>query len=957
VSVLRVEQALVMDTDHIPGRGGYALVSASPGVTQGERRLLADHLGISDYLHARANARMYFSFFRIPGERYAFVRRFANGTRRNGVQNRLFVHTLFLDDDAFDALHALPWLLADIPIRPAGTGDGGWTSLAKLVDPQQHDPIVPALEARRPAADEAFAWLQRRVKALAEFTATDAALSSFVPGESIARAAAAWAETPRLSLPQRPAYELLTLLTWSMLPVPDRMTTAWTQHAEPTAPAVDFRLLNADDAGADAALGTEVTAVARRVVAINTADAASWVEYGDETRRYGMRLKGSDLGRWLRYRESMQALVADPLAPDEVILPPLRTLAASVDAERRDPWVNERALLRIIWSGITGAVGRGMASGAAIERWSRLAAESGIDAVIFRESPSAEWLDASEAGVGADLVIHFFLRDNGRRGAATTRQVVAEWALQRLRRGGRISADPLARLAVALALDRSKLLGEMLTALLGRADGFRALSSAIRIGDESFSDGVLLAMLTGLRLEHRDAPFFAKEVLLPHMTRNAAMGAALPESTAMAIAEVMRDDAAAFARFAFLLSDAALGQIVLAVDRWMNEEPRRTLPLGRALLEGGLQAGYSGPAFSRLAFTAAARRERSTTWLPMILAAARANDAAAQPATDAAFARKATELGPLFAADAGAAGRILTEVRTQAATRIGTCMRALLDATRGAWPRLPAQAAETIETIVNSPQQRAVEWESSVLAAAEENNAPLLAFWRRISASDVDRLSRASIVAVARLRGAVRGEIVETWMPRVRGLRLGANADALIDALRSLVPPALSARLEGEIARREIATGVDTPRTYARLDLALQADPRKRLQNLADAVEERLSGLSGAARAQWLIDLFAAPATLLITAQVIEDHLLPPALRALSGAEWLAVIKGAEESLFAYDYFLIEIARRVAAGKAYEAARHLMSQCVAREREAGIEALVVGSKGALLPAAAAARAF
>jgi hypothetical protein len=951
MSVLRVEHALVMDTDHIPGRGGYALVSASAGVSQGERRFVADHLGVSDYLHNRTNARMYFSFFHVPGGRYAFVRRFANGTRRNGVQNRLFIHTLFLDGDAFDALHALPWLLADIPMRPEGAGDDAWTSLAKLIDPQQRDPVMPALEANKPTVEQAFASLQQRVKALGEFGDSEAE-------ENIARAAAALARSPRVALPQQPAYELLTLLAWSVLPVADRAATAWTQHAECTAPGVDFRLVNAAEVDNASALGAEAPPVARRAVAMNAAAARTWVEYSEMTRLTNMRWGASDLESWLTYRDALLELAADPLAPDVVLLARLRAVARSVRPGSRDPWVIELTLLQFVWTSIMESIARGMPSGAAIERWRSLAVESGIGVVIFREPPSAEWLDASEAEVGADLVIQFFLRGSEHYGAAATRQAVAQWVLECLRRGTQISADALARLAVALALDRSKLLGEMLTALLRRADGFRALKSAIPVGDHNLNDGVLLAMLTGLQLEHRDSAFFAREVLLPQMARNRAMGAALPETTAIAIAEALRDDAQAFVEFAFLLADAALGPIVISTDRWVADDGRKWLPLARMLLQRGFAAGYGGSAFTRLAFTAAAQGEGSATWLPTILGAARAYDAAAQPATDAAFARKAAELAQVFAADSDAARGVLDAVRIQAEARIGTCMRALLDSTRAAWPRIRRKVAETVEAIVSSPQQRAAEWESHVLAAAEGGSGPLLAFWRRLGAYEIENLDRASIAAVARLRGDTRGEMAEIWTPRLRTLRLGANADALIATLRSIAPPAFNARLESAIALREIATGVDTPATYARLDLALQTDdPRRRLQNLVEAVEGRLRGISLGAQAQWLIELFAAPGTLMMTAQVIEDHLLPAVLRRLGATEWLIAIKGAEESVFAFDYFLMEIARRVAAAKAPDAVRYLMDRCVARGREAGVDALIVGSKGAWVPAAAAARAL
>src|SRR6185295_4759765 len=103
------------------GGGGYSVAAVSPEVTEAERVFVAENFGISDFLHDPRNERVYFSVFRVPGgRRTAFVRRFGKGTRRNGVQSRLFVHTLFLEKDLLERLLYLPWLLIDRPLTMGG---------------------------------------------------------------------------------------------------------------------------------------------------------------------------------------------------------------------------------------------------------------------------------------------------------------------------------------------------------------------------------------------------------------------------------------------------------------------------------------------------------------------------------------------------------------------------------------------------------------------------------------------------------------------------------------------------------------------------------------------------------------------------------------------------------------------------------------------------------------------
>src|SRR4051794_406550 len=59
----RIEHALVMDTDHLRGGGGYSVAAVSQGVREAERVFVAENFGISDFLHDPKNQRVYYSIF------------------------------------------------------------------------------------------------------------------------------------------------------------------------------------------------------------------------------------------------------------------------------------------------------------------------------------------------------------------------------------------------------------------------------------------------------------------------------------------------------------------------------------------------------------------------------------------------------------------------------------------------------------------------------------------------------------------------------------------------------------------------------------------------------------------------------------------------------------------------------------------------------------------------------
>src|SRR5438105_659489 len=237
----RIDHALVMDTDHLPGGGGYAVAAVSPGVEEPERVFVAENFGISDFLHDPKNERVYFSIFPVPGGRMAFVRRFAHGTRRNGVQSRLFVHTLFIGDELLSKLAYLPWLLYDRPLRSGGRE----IFLNSDPEPLLAGSAFPHIEwDGNLSKEEAFdVFVKDRYEPLTNRFRQDGELAAFDPARVIAAALDAIGRGQRVLLPQGSVYEQLSMVIWSMLPPADRMQFAWTQH-ESANTAISFAIAN-----------------------------------------------------------------------------------------------------------------------------------------------------------------------------------------------------------------------------------------------------------------------------------------------------------------------------------------------------------------------------------------------------------------------------------------------------------------------------------------------------------------------------------------------------------------------------------------------------------------------------------------------------------------------------------------------------------------------------------------
>ncbi|HEY0139615.1 MAG TPA: hypothetical protein VGF48_01900 [Thermoanaerobaculia bacterium] len=389
----RLDHAVVMDTDDIPGRGGYAVVGISRGVSQAERLFVAQNFGISDFLHDPQNDRTFYSFFRVPGGRRAFTRRFANGRRRNGTQNRLFVHTLFFDDALFDGLGGLPWLLLEGNVRAEGSGE--WQPLRNDV-PWVGDEAMPLLEAE--VDERVIDDVPRRLEARFSLAAKDVPNAA----DTTAGVIAALRDQKRVTLPQGRGYEWLTLLAWSMLPRRDREELAWTQHDTLNISAVTFHLANAV-AASDA---LSPAPIAKTIVERNLHD---WRAFHETAARYALTIRHPDtLEACFAHRDAVRDLKGD--------LASLTRVADSAKRLRGQPCFDREAVLDLVWRQVPVPLLR----------------KSGLAEALLQDPPNSAWLDRA---ADPNVVVDFFLAASDASIAA-----VAEWA------AGRVSGGPLARL-------------------------------------------------------------------------------------------------------------------------------------------------------------------------------------------------------------------------------------------------------------------------------------------------------------------------------------------------------------------------------------------------------------------------------------------------------------------------------------------------------------------------------
>ncbi|HUR83290.1 MAG TPA: hypothetical protein VM733_21205 [Thermoanaerobaculia bacterium] len=561
----RIEHAIVMDTDDVPGRGGYAVVGISPRVSPAERSFIASNFGISDYLHdPRTEPRIFYSAFRIPGsERRAFVRRFARGNelRRNNTQRRLIVHTLLLDESVWNELHALPWLLLNANVRLEG--ETQWSRLRAESPWSDDGTTLPALEWDSEDGAGANAW--KRV------TDRLALMNQEQPHELLARMITALSQRPRITLPQDPGREWATMLAWSMLPRRDRDELAWTQHDSMNLSGISFAIANAPGGDFDPSQ-IQPAAFAHELVQMNVASDASWLDLQRRTKEHPLSIRNAaDLHEWGKWRNALldlQRHIHDADAGDRM------TALARAAKNPRAGWIDAEEVLRLVWTNVSSEV--------AATQWGQRLRESGLAKIVFAAVPLQSWLAEAAKNVGADALIWFFLSGGGEdESASGTRTALAEWIAGAR---PRLSSERIAQLAYLLAKDGSHALKPLLEVLLESRDGLTALTRAL--GRHASGDVELMHAAAPIVVQRASAKAlaFLRDVFVPRFDPKR-----LDVALARPIASALREDSGAVAAFLRRLPAAVAGPVAIGLAQsgepagvWLDVLLRMARPIDEA---------------------------------------------------------------------------------------------------------------------------------------------------------------------------------------------------------------------------------------------------------------------------------------------------------------------------------------------------------------------------------------
>ncbi len=962
----RIEHALVMDTDHLRGGGGYSVAAVSPEVTEAERVFVAENFGISDFLHDPRNDRVYFSVFRVPGGRTAFVRRFAKGTRRNGVQSRLFVHTLFLEEDLLDRLVYLPWLLIDRPL----TMGGNEIFLNTDPEPLLHGGSFTALEWEGEiAASDAFEQLAKnRYEPLLRRFRENEELAAFDPEKVVASALDRIGRGRRVELPQGPTYEHLSMLIWSMLPPADRMELAWTQH-ESANTAITFAIANvpAPDGAMD--FTARPSAWSLRLVRASTKEAEEWSGMQAQMARYGVSLRLGDVERWLRWSDSRQELFANPKAPAEVLIPLLKNLADSVRDDRRERWVNELEVLGFLLSLVTRLRTEKETLDQAVERLAGLFNASGIANVVFRVVPPAELLDEHKAKIGAGPLVKFFLLGSEgvkatedtqvRRAAAVTRNAVAAWLLEP-GRADDVDVTILGRFVVRLALDRSEYIKPLLQRIVARPHGLRELAKVLPPQNEKIGDIVVTAVMLGIQSSSPDTESFIRKLLLPQLEGNEALARRISASFANAIGTALRQSPADFATFAARMPAAVASSLVSSVEDWLVSDRGATLPLARAVLTAANRGELTGVAVEELAFLAAERGEATTLWLPAALDAAARLDESGDSIAVQEFVHRLSRLSQQPSrGNADALRQVVSALRQRAAQggRAGVCTRELVRFTRP-WSDT-GSIADALLTAIAGGGAKASEWSDVVadLVQAPSSNAYLasvagrllLTYWHHLGASEFGGVTPPLVDALTALDSDGREQMVSHWLPLLRTLPEGGSAERFIDTLTSIAPDHLGAEIEVARSWREIDHDAAGAETLARLDMALRVwgkPPEQPVRSAIAKIIERIPGFAD--RAVWLVRASASSVTPPSTRRIIERHFLSRVLSRLDPHQWPACLSAAGDDVFVHGNVLLTVAWELAVSKADDRVRgNFQRKCLDRGYTDALAVAAVASRGLL----------
>ena len=924
----RVEHALVMDTDDIPGRGGYAVVGLSDGVAPAERVFVATNFGISDYLHDPRNERAFYSFCRVPGGRYAFTRRFPSGRRRNETQNRLFVHTLFLSDAQFAVLEGLPWLLIESKFRVVP--DEPWQSLStdgerlvmqasRALEWDGGSEIVPEICS------------QLRVRA----DRVGKLLPGVDPVNAIATVITALQRGEPALLPQGTAYELLTLLAWSCLPLADRAVFPWTQHDSMNV-GVAFETANVP-AGATVDVRRTPNPVERRLVEMNLERNERRRDLHTRAARYGIRIRGDRLRLWLDWRDSLSAVQENLEEPEEKIFAALEALAKSAEASTGQPWAESQEVLQLLWPNIERAIKAGQPPELPVKRWAGLLERSGLGGKIFREKPSPEWLDRIAADVGAQLLVFFFVFSTENDPAArSTREALAEWLLQH--RGEKPDRFILARLVVRLGADRSEWVEPLLGWLLDDPEGLGSLADATPL-DPRYGDLVLLATLVAIGKQHGQTTTYVRSALVPHFEASEETREHVRDALVDAVAPILRDDPDMFLRFFRGQPAARQSRLLSTVRGWMTSERDATLPLARTIVER-----MSREAFPRsreadaLVFALASAGEKSSRWGELLVRIAGSSDASW-------FADSLRKVDPSRIDLGGLADAVVRQLEPGS----GSSIRALVSFTRPSWN---ASILKVLSHVLRGASD-VREWESIVTAAvkmfgkkaAAEAGKLLQAFWSRVEPAQVRSLSDDFMDVTQHTSGAWRSHLRSRWTPLIRRLppcpqseRLIAILDDTPEARIALVWRAFDLRsatiatlngfhddlCNGEADyEEEMGKAVDR---WAGMMPARDANPVERAQRMLD--------LAGNAGVKFAIRQLAA-------------ERMPLVLSRLRPRDWAALVRLSVAQLARNGSAWMTFTRLLGAARdAEEAARDLETICLREKLYDGRDGIRAGRQDA-----------
>ncbi|HEX2835629.1 MAG TPA: hypothetical protein VHW00_21630 [Thermoanaerobaculia bacterium] len=766
MTLYRIEHALVMDTDDVPGRGGYAVTGISPRVSPAERSFIAGNFGISDYLHdPKTENRIFYAVFRIPGGRRAFVRRFARGTelRRNNTQRRLVVHTLLLDDDVWQELHALPWLLLNASVRLEGATS--WDRLRADVPWTDDGSTLPALEWDSSDGAAANAWKR--------LTDRLGLIEHGEPRDLIARILTAMSARARVALPQDAGWEWATMLAWSMLPRHDRDDLGWTQHDSMNLTGIAFALANVPG-GDFHASQVQPANFAHELVQMNVESERSWLDLQGRTSRHPLSVRhAGDLEKWGKWRNALLDLHTHIRGSEDEVVRYMRKLALTVKANPRATWIDAEEVLRLVWSNVAQDIRGGDA--VAVTRWGQRLRESGLADVVFGAVPAKHWLNAAANDIGSDALVWFFLSGGGEdESARGARAAIAEWLVETRLHG--VTPERATMLAQLLSNDYARPLVPLLEQLLATPEGLAALIESLGRREHGGLELLHAAAPIVVARAHPNAREFLRDLFVPRFERTR-----IDAKLARAIALLVRDDAATLLQFLARVPTDVAGPVAMSLA----------------------QAG-----------------QPASVWLDVLLRMAKSID----EENDAGGARDFAEMMRALTAREplldGAMSRFIDFVATER-PRARESMRSIVALLRPVWPQGGSKfGAALIALLQRAPN--AIAWEELVVAYANEQRAKrpddvseLASVWWCLVEPDLATRSGALLDVI---RGDGLRRLTAHWSKKVGTLSPSPVADKLLALVQHHSD---SFEVERDLASRDVRHGVANVQTLNRLEAAL----------------------------------------------------------------------------------------------------------------------------------------